>query len=129
MLGEHRASRIEAPLHPLRILHDAACEHAGVLRVVGGLAIAIHVGDEGRIAVLREAPRLVVDVLRDAPPFVHQDDARPLTLLGVVVDDEALHRRFAVLVGDQLFPDVRDRAARNEQCRGDDPVTHEVSLR
>ena len=82
---------LKRDFHHLRVLHHRARERAGVLRVVGRLGVAVHVGDEGRVALLRELLRLVVDVLGDAPPFMHHDDPGPLGRDGVVVDDEALH--------------------------------------
>jgi len=113
LLGEKVPRGVEARLHHRRVLHHRARECAGVLRIVGGLGIAVHVGNEGRVALLRELPRLVMDMLADAPPFMHHDDPGSLGLDGVVVHDEALHGGLPVHIGNRLFLDrsvcIRDR--------------------
>src|SRR5579883_1086311 len=106
LFGELGLCRLEARFHRLRVLHDRARESARVLRVVGGLGIAVHVGNEGRVALLGELLRLVMDVRGDAPPFVDHHDSRLLGLDGVVVHHEALHRRRAVRIGDGLLLDL-----------------------
>jgi len=112
LLGELVPRGVEALLHRLRVLHHRTRERTGVLRVVGGLGVAVHVGNEGCVALLRELLRLFVDVRGDAPPFMHHDDPGPLGRDGVIVHDEALHGGLAVRIGDGHFLDrgvcVRD---------------------
>src|SRR5215471_16405566 len=57
-----------------------------------------------------------MDVLGDAPPFMHHHDAGSLGFDRVVVYDEALHRGLAVRIGDRLFPN-RSVCAR-DHCDG-----------
>ena len=106
LLGELCLRGLEARLHHLGVLHHATRERAGVLRVVGGLGVAEHVGNEGGVALLRELLRLGVGVRGDSPPFMDHDDAGPLGRGGVVVDDEALHGGRAVRIGDGHFLDL-----------------------
>ena len=38
------------------------------------MGVAVHVSNKGCVALLGELPRLVMDVLGDAPPFMHHHD-------------------------------------------------------
>src|SRR5215469_13302678 len=62
LLGELTPRGVKARLHHLRVLHYRSRKRAGVLRVIGGLGVAVHVSNEGCVALLRKLPRLVVDV-------------------------------------------------------------------
>jgi hypothetical protein len=105
-----RAGQLE-----LHVALDRAGELARLAGVVRRLAVAEHVGRERDVPELRHLGRASLDVIVQAPPLVHDDDARPLALGRVVVREEPLERRFALLVLDRLRFDLREgRRGRGE---------------
>ena len=111
MLGQGGLGGIEARQHRRGIFSNRSGQCACILGIVGRLRVAIHIGHERRIALAGQPAGFIADVLGDAPPLVHDDDAGSFRGAGIVVDDEALHDGVAVLVGDRF---LLDRGARAE---------------
>ena len=92
---------IEAPGGGRWVLHRRGHERLGILRVLGVLAVAVHVDGQGVVAQRREVAGAALGVVVQPPPFMHHHHARALALDGVVVGVVADQRSaVGVLVAD-----------------------------
>ncbi len=78
-------ARIEAPGCSGRVFQCGRHERLGILRVLGVLAIAIHVNGQGVIAQRCQVTGAALGIIVQPPPFMHHDNAWALALDGVVV--------------------------------------------
>ena len=76
---------VEAPGRCLGVFHRRRHECLGVLRMVGVLAVAIHVDGQGVVAQRREITGTTLGVVVQPPPLMHHHHAGAPAFDGVVV--------------------------------------------
>ena len=113
--AQHREPRLRAAARQVGIAAKRPGEAPRLLRIAGDDPLSIHVEGEGDVAergqLLGAAARIGVV----APPFVDDQDAGSLALLGVVIGEVPLQDRLAVLVLDHLRGDPGPRGGGREQ--------------
>src|SRR5438105_4766631 len=102
LLFEFIKRRLGALRTKLRIFLHLARQFSGLIRIIGGLAFAVHIDGKTDVSKLRQLLGALVRVVVVSPPFRKYQHARTLGVTGIIVSQITDHALIAGLVIDLL---------------------------